>query len=80
MVKAVTACISAKAACTYLWQELQLVCHKHHCLLQQEPLDALVKDVLGSVLVHSRERVVQQHQLSIMVGCPRKAHTLALAA
>lgn len=63
---------------THLRQKLQLVSHKNHCFVQQQALDALVKDVFGCVLIHSRQWVVQQQQLRIVVGCTSQADTLAL--
>jgi hypothetical protein len=55
------ACMSGSHVEPYLGQQLQLVRNQHNCLLLQQALDALVKDVLGGVLIHSRQRVVQQH-------------------
>lgn len=55
------------------------MCNQHNCLVCQQPLDTLVKYVLGCVLVHSRQWVVQQQQLGIMVCSTSQAHTLTLA-
>lgn len=38
---------------SHLRQQLQLMGHQHNCFLEQQAFDALVKDVLGCVLVYS---------------------------
>jgi len=41
-------------------------------------LDQVFEDVVGSVVVHSRQRVIQQHQVTIEVGTAGKVQSLAL--
>ncbi len=48
-------------------------------LASKQALDAVVKDVVGSVVVHSRQGVVQQHQVAVGVGAAGKVDALALA-
>jgi hypothetical protein len=64
---------------TDLWEQLQLVGNQHHGFISQEPLNAPVKDVLTGVLVYSRQGIVQQDQISVMIGSTGQAHPLALA-
>ena len=62
------------------WHELDLVRHQHDRLVGEESLDACVKDVVRSVVVHGRHSVVQQHQVSGRVGAAGQVDALALAA
>mmetsp|Transcript_4064 Transcript_4064/g.8813 ORF Transcript_4064/g.8813 Transcript_4064/m.8813 type:complete len:286 (-) Transcript_4064:1234-2091(-) len=59
-------------------QQLQLMCDPDDSLVLEHALDAVVEDVQRSMLVHSTERVVQQHDVSGVVGGPRQANTLPL--
>mmetsp|Transcript_12259 Transcript_12259/g.33460 ORF Transcript_12259/g.33460 Transcript_12259/m.33460 type:complete len:255 (+) Transcript_12259:3014-3778(+) len=59
-------------------QQVQLVRDPHHRLVCHHLADAVLEDMHSGVLVHGTERVVQQHQLTLVVGSTCKAHTLAL--
>ena len=54
------------------------MCHKHHCLLCKHLLDALVKDVVGRVVVDGREGVVKEDQVATKIGTPGQVQALPL--
>mmetsp|Transcript_17442 Transcript_17442/g.43894 ORF Transcript_17442/g.43894 Transcript_17442/m.43894 type:complete len:940 (-) Transcript_17442:126-2945(-) len=63
-----------------LGQELDLVGDQDHSLVAHQAAQAVAKDVVGGVVVHGGQRVVQQHQVGLGVGGAREVQALALAA
>ena len=57
-----------------------LVGHKHHSLVAEGVLDAVLKDVLGCVVVNGREGIVQQHQVATEVGTAGQVEALTLTS
>ena len=54
--------------------------HQHGGLVAEHAAHAVLKDVVGGVVVHSRQGVVQQHQVAVKVGAAGQVEALALAA
>ncbi len=62
-----------------LGKELDLVGDQDGGLVSKDTLDAVLKDVLGGVVVDGREGVVEQHEVAVKVGATGEVETLALA-
>ncbi len=67
--------------CRYrCWYLTHLVRDEHDGLVAEQALDAVVEDVVRRVVVHGRQRVVQQHQVALGVGAAGQVDALPLAA
>ena len=53
--------------------------HKDYGFVPEGALDAVLEDMLRSVVVDGREGVVEQHDIAAKVGTARKVKTLALS-
>ena len=62
------------------WLSNYLVGDQNGGLVGKAVLHAVLEDVLGGVVVHGRESVVQEHHIATIVGAAGKVETLALAA
>ena len=52
--------------------------HKDHGLVPERSLDAVLEDVLSSVVVHGRQRIVQEHDIATKIGAAGEVEALAL--
>ena len=52
--------------------------HKNHCFVLERVLDAVLEDVLGSMVVDGREGVVKKHDIATKVGTAGQVEALTL--
>lgn len=62
-----------------LRKQLQLMCDEDDCLVLEHAFNALVKDVCRRVLVDGAQRIVEQHDVTVVVDSAREADALTLA-